>query len=613
MKPALSLVLDAILMLCKLGRHNYQHKGYSMPFGQTENINQLWAGVLVEELLRQHVIQFYISPGSRSTPLTIAVARNPGAKSHICYDERQAAFMALGYARATNKPAVLICTSGTAAANYYPAVIEAASEQLPLIVLSADRPPELRATGANQTIDQQHLFGGYPVFFMDLPAPDVNVPLRYLLSTVDQAVFNTLGPRAGVAHLNCMFREPLAPKKQQIPDGYLQEIYDWSLSDEPFTRIVSGQPAPRSNQFKDLQQNIRNKRVGMLIVGRLKNEEERIAVREIAGKLKCPVFADISSGLRLDSTLQNLIPHFDLLLLSNKLKNKFAGMTVLHLGGKYVSKRLMQFLEKHDGRQIQIHDNRQRLDPGLSMDIRVECSLPDFNSILGSHDDNHPVLDFIKQADNDVAQLIKTFSEEEKELNELAITRSLSDLLSADTGLFLSSSMPVRDMDMYGLPGSKDIVHIAANRGASGIDGVISSSLGYSHGLQKAVTLLIGDIAFLHDLSALQFINAHVQPLTIVLVNNGGGGIFSFLPVSEYSEVFETFFATPHKWTFADTARQFNLAYFQPQSITDFEHDYRQVQTGGKPALIELITDRQANTRSQRALQKSIKSFLDKQ
>jgi len=584
-----------------------------MPFGQTENINQLWAGVLVEELLRQHVIQFYISPGSRSTPLTIAVARNPGAKSHICYDERQAAFMALGYARATNKPAVLICTSGTAAANYYPAVIEAASEQLPLIVLSADRPPELRATGANQTIDQQHLFGGYPVFFMDLPAPDVNVPLRYLLSTVDQAVFNTLGPRAGVAHLNCMFREPLAPKKQQIPDGYLQEIYDWSLSDEPFTRIVSGQPAPRSNQFKDLQQNIRNKRVGMLIVGRLKNEEERIAVREIAGKLKCPVFADISSGLRLDSTLQNLIPHFDLLLLSNKLKNKFAGMTVLHLGGKYVSKRLMQFLEKHDGRQIQIHDNRQRLDPGLSMDIRVECSLPDFNSILGSHDDNHPVLDFIKQADNDVAQLIKTFSEEEKELNELAITRSLSDLLSADTGLFLSSSMPVRDMDMYGLPGSKDIVHIAANRGASGIDGVISSSLGYSHGLQKAVTLLIGDIAFLHDLSALQFINAHVQPLTIVLVNNGGGGIFSFLPVSEYSEVFETFFATPHKWTFADTARQFNLAYFQPQSITDFEHDYRQVQTGGKPALIELITDRQANTRSQRALQKSIKSFLDKQ
>ena len=584
-----------------------------MPFGQAENINQLWAGALVEELLRHHVIQFYISPGSRSTPLTIAVARNPGTKAHICYDERQAAFMALGYARATHQPAVLICTSGTAAANYYPAVIEAASEQLPLIVLSADRPPELRATGANQTIDQQHLFGSYPVFFMDMPAPDGNVPLRYLLSTVDQAVFNTRGPKAGVAHLNCMFREPLAPKKQPIPEGYLQDIYDWSQSDEPFTRIIAAQPAPVSNPLKDLQRMIYNKRVGMLVVGRLKNEEERIAVREIANKLKCPVFADISSGLRLDSTVQNCIPHFDLLLLSNNLKKKFSSMTVLHLGGKYVSKRLMQFLENHDGQQIHVHDNRQRLDPGLSMDIRVECSLSGFNSMLDGYDEKHPVLDFIKQTDNEVAQRIKTFCEAENDLNELSIVQSLSDLLPADSGLFLSSSMPVRDMDMYGLPGGKNIVHIAANRGASGIDGVISSALGYSHGLQKGVTLLIGDIAFLHDLSAIQFLKTHLYPFTIVLVNNGGGGIFSFLPVSEYSDVFEPYFATPHKWTFADTARQFNLAYFQPQSLADFEHDYRLVQTSGKPALIELITDRQANVRSQRALQKAIKSFLDKQ
>ncbi|NIR47646.1 2-succinyl-5-enolpyruvyl-6-hydroxy-3-cyclohexene-1-carboxylic-acid synthase, partial [candidate division KSB1 bacterium] len=193
----------------------------------TANINALWGDLIVEELLRNDIDFFCISPGSRSTPLTVAVARKPRAKKQIMYDERSAAFFALGYVRATEKPAVLICTSGTAAANYYPAIIEAAMDYLPMIILSADRPPELRDTAANQTIRQPNLYSDYVKWKFDMPCPDLNIPPAMVLTTVDQLVYQSMRAPGGPVHLNCMFREPLAPIKAEVNPAYFNGLKKW--------------------------------------------------------------------------------------------------------------------------------------------------------------------------------------------------------------------------------------------------------------------------------------------------------------------------------------------------------------------------------------------------
>lgn len=592
--------------------HTYinRTRGYVMPLRHAENINQLWAAAIAEELIRLDITQFYISPGSRSTPLTIAAARNPRAQTVICYDERRAAFMALGFARATNKHAVLICTSGTAAANYYPAVIEAATEHLPLIVLSADRPPELRDTGANQTIDQQSLFGRYSAFFMDLPSPDAKISLRYLLSTVDQAVFQTSSPNAGVAHINCMFREPLAPNHENIGEAYLLSASDWLQSPKPFTHIEVGKPRPPKETIVTLNKTLRQNPMRLLIIGRLQNEDERRAAHNIAQKFNGPVFADITSGLRLDANLPGIIQYFDLLLLSASLKAHLAGAAILYVGGKYVSKRLLQFLSEHHGDQIHVHDNRTRLDPALSLNLRIECSLNALDEALLPLTKPSPLQSYLLTADKKAAEEIGRLQDDGDALDEIAVARAVSRLLSNTEALFLSSSMPIRDMDMYGLARPDGPRAVAANRGASGIDGIISTALGYSRGLKKPLTLIIGDLAFLHDLTALNMLRNHEFPLTIVLINNGGGGIFSFLPIAEYRELFEPFFATPHDLTFSDAARQFAVDYFPPKTRTVFESTFKQVHMEKKSCIIEVQTDRNDNIPLHKKLQQAIQNLF---
>ncbi len=584
-----------------------------MSVDQAENINQLWAAVIVEELARQGITYYYISPGSRSTPLTIAAARNERASTHICYDERRAAFMALGYARATSLPAVLICTSGTAAANYYPAVIEAASEQLPLIVLSADRPPELRGTGANQTIDQQSLFGRYASFFMDLPAPDTRVPLRYLLRTIDDAVFQTRSPHAGVAHLNCMFREPLAPAPENIPAAYKTPLKKWLGFTEPFTCIQSGQPEPFPEIWADLQKQLETNPARVLIIGRLNNAAERCAARTIAQKFNGPVFADITSGLRLNADTPNLISAFDLLLLSGAVKQKLQGALFLHIGQKYVSKRLMQYLAEHSGPHIHLSDNRTCLDPALSLTGRLETALPAFAQSLQSLHTASSLGLFLADADQRVRDLIDDRQKNRPRLDEINVARIVSRRLTEADGLFLSSSMPIRDMDMYGIARPDGCQNCAANRGASGIDGVISSALGYSAGLKKSLTLIIGDLAFLHDLTALSELQNHPYPITIILVNNGGGGIFSFLPIADYKDVFEPFFATPHNLSFEQSARQFGVEYMQANTPVDLEQALNTSPAKGPHRIIEVRTSRADNIQLHKTLQQALKDLLDKQ
>ena len=266
-----------------------------------KNINNFWGYLLVEELVRNHVTQFLISPGSRSTPLTIAAAENPGAEKKVCLDERGAAFSALGYGRATGRSAALICTSGTAAANYYPALIEARQSQIPMIVLTSDRPPELQDSGANQTIDQSKMYQDYPVWFFELPCPALSIEPEMVLTTIDQAVYRSLYPVPGPVHLNIKFREPLEPSSKPFPASYRGQIKKWQKSGIPYTaynKPVLHSEEPELNQLAHLLNKTQR---GILVTGQLPDQKAGKAIRNLAVKLRWPVFADITSGIRQGS------------------------------------------------------------------------------------------------------------------------------------------------------------------------------------------------------------------------------------------------------------------------------------------------------------------------
>ena len=582
----------------------------------TENINVLWGSIIVEELVRSGVDYFCISPGSRSTPLTVAVAKNPSAKSLICYDERAAAYHALGYARATGKPAAVITTSGTAVANCLPAVVEADADRVPLLILSADRPPELQETAANQTIRQQNIFGNYLRWQFTLPCPDEKIAPQMLLTTVDQAVYRTQRPPAGAVHLNLMFREPLAPTPAAVPPPYLDQLERWQQSDAAYSTYFLSFPETAEPALQELAETLAGTRRGLLVAGKLDNRGEQDAVRQLAAKLRFPVFADIRSGLRLGFSDPIHITYFDQLLFSEKFRRRFQPELILHFGGQPLSKRFLQYLENYPPKKYLVVANHPfRQDPAHRVTHRIEADISSFSRDLpvsNSGKIDSAWLEEISAASQKIDRLLGEELNVTERLSEPAVARAISQIIPADQALFVASSMPIRDLDMFADPGGAP-VPVAANRGASGIDGTIASAAGFAVGLGKPVTLLIGDLAFLHDLNSLSLLNRLQQPLTIVLLNNHGSGIFSFLPIAGFPDVFEKYFATPHTCRFEAAARMFDINYRKPQTLTEFKEVYQKALGSNHSTLIEVQTDREQNVLLHKKLQKKIIEMLKKQ
>jgi 2-succinyl-5-enolpyruvyl-6-hydroxy-3-cyclohexene-1-carboxylate synthase len=580
-----------------------------------ENLNILWGSLLVEELIRNGINYFCLSPGSRSTPLTVAVARNPKAEPAVIYDERAAAFHALGYSRATGKPAVLICTSGTAAANYFPAIVEASLDLIPMIVLSADRPPEKIDTGANQTIRQSKMYGDYVRWFFDLPCPTAEIPPQMVLTTINHCIYKSLTQPPGPVHLNCQFREQLVPVRRKIPPDYLRDLDLWNRHSHPYTSYSLSAMLPEEQIRKDLLKIIRKTSKGLLVVGRLHSDEEKLAVRSFSRKLDWPVFTDILSGQRLGNGSENLLPYFDLMLLAEHLHQKYQPDTIIHMGDQPASKRYLQFVDKNPPRNyISLLPHSFRSDPTHRVTWRMETGLREFCEQF-SHSNSVQIdrkwLGFLKKCSHSVGRFLDSQLKKNGNLSEPAIARLISQLIPKEHSLFLASSLPIREVDMFADPGGNPIP-ISANRGVSGIDGTIASALGYARGRNKPLTLLIGDLAFLHDLNSLSLISAQKIPITIVLINNRGGGIFSFLPIADFKEVFEPFFGTPHHYSFAETARQFELTYSLPGNTGEFETAYQKAVKSRKSTLIEVQTNRQDNVEFHSRLYDQIRSILNK-
>jgi 2-succinyl-5-enolpyruvyl-6-hydroxy-3-cyclohexene-1-carboxylate synthase len=579
------------------------------------NLNALWAALLVEELIRNGIDTFCITSGSRSTPLTVAAARHPRARQVVHFDERGAAFYALGYGKAALRPAALICTSGTAAANYWPAVAEAAMARVPMLLLTADRPPELTDAGANQAIDQVKLYGSYARWHVALPCPSEEVPVESVLTAVDQAVYRSRWAVPGPVHMNCPFREPLAPTESYRDyAATLRPIRSWLDGSAPYTRYSIPQRVLDSEAESDLMGLINESGEKLVLVGPLRNIAETQAAAQLARALGWPVFADIASGLRSDRGTPAAIPCFDLLLRTEPVKARWRPDTVLHIGGAMTSKTLFDHLGAHPPRRyIRFLDHPGRDDPSHSTTYHVEADLIPLCRRLAAlvkAPGNAEVLPWLRDLSARAGKAVDGVLAQRQGLSEPAVARLVFTMIDGTSALFLGNSMPIRDMDLLAGQGGGPAA-VFANRGASGIDGTVATAAGLAHALGRPVTAVLGDLALLHDLNSMALLHRTTHPVTVVAINNHGGGIFHFLPIAEYADVFEKYFATPHTFSFEQTAASFGLGYSRTETIEQFQSACHEAWASGRSTIIEALTDRREHVELHRMIEASVAQAVE--
>jgi 2-succinyl-5-enolpyruvyl-6-hydroxy-3-cyclohexene-1-carboxylate synthase len=579
---------------------NRDKTGTSVPAGA--RANRLWARLIVEELVRCGVDSFCVAPGSRSTPLVAALAENERARKLVHYDERGTAFAALGHARATGRPAAWITTSGTAVANGLPAVVEAATDGVPMILLTADRPPELRQTGANQTIDQPDIFGDFVRWRFDLPAPSLEIDPAMILTTVDQAAYRTVRAPQGPVHLNLMFREPFLPDAE---DGEDSPPATWLEGGRPYTRYAATRPAVDETEIENLGNALRSVGRGLVIAGRIASREQGEAVLRLAESLGWPLLPDVSSQVRLGTDSENLVAHYDALLADETFAGAHAPEAVLHVGGRSLSKRLEGFLSSsRPDPYVVVRENPFRLDPHHRVTHSVEAEVVGFCAALARATEhpppeNDPWTTGWREASEEAGRRLDELLSGVTEPSEPLVARLVSRNIPAEHGLIVASSMPIRDVDTYAATDGAP-VPVAANRGASGIDGTVATAAGFTQGLGRPVTLLIGDLALLHDLNSLAMLRD--LRAVVVVLNNDGGGIFSFLPVARHDEFFEPYFGTPQGVGFGPAAAMFGLDYERPRTTDEFLEAYRAACAREGSTLIEVKTDREENVALHRGL-----------
>lgn len=521
-----------------------------------------WASLIIEELILQKVDYFCIAPGSRNTALTLAAARHPKAKSMVHFDERGVGFHALGYGMGNKSPACIIVTSGSAVGNLLPSIMEAYYSYTPLIILTADRPPELRDCGSNQTVHQAKIFSDFIRWQFDLPCPEPGLSENFLREVISYASSVANGP----VHINCMFREPLYSPKEYH-----------SLHTAPKTVTYSFPPK------MDTPLPFNPKKKGLILIGRMK--EEVSSILRLAEYLKWPVFGDILSGVRLENS-PNVISTYDLLLKRMTCEQP---EMVFHFGDRFVSKKLLEWIKPAHYSLISEHTDR--FDPGHLFTHRFTTDPISFCESIMNH---YPEVED--------STWLEEWQEKEKTFKEMKLEAcnsapfiegkaiyELSLMIPKNWAAFFGNSMPIRDAEQFFFPKEK-IAGIFCNRGTSGIDGNIATSFGLASGLQRPVLCCIGDLAFLHDLNSLA-LGKQKYPVIFVILNNSGGGIFSHLKVSEEKEHFDEFIRTKHEYTFSSIGKQFGIPYEKIKTLEDLQSATLKEET----QILELIVNAEEN------------------
>jgi len=532
-----------------------------------KNVNQLWAYILTETLKRLGLTCVIICPGSRSTPLAIAFAQQvPEIEAISILDERSAAFFALGQAQATGQPVAILCTSGTAGANFYSAVIEASYSRVPLLLLTTDRPPELRDCHSGQTIDQLRLYGNYPNWQTELALPSADLGmLAYLRQTVIHSWERSQTPTKGPVHLNIPFRDPLAP----VPDGtdlsYLRSQFQ---PEDFFAGITNIIPFPTPHSLLPIWKECDR---GIIIAGVAQPQQPQEycrAIAQLSQTLQWPVLAEGLSPVRNYAELNPyLISTYDLILRNQQLAKQLAPKMVIQVGEMPTSKELRNWIDATQPRRWVIDPSDQNLDPlhGRTKHLRISVEnikVEEINLSFSSH-----YLQKWCDAEAKVRLVVDQTMGKIDEIIESKAAWLISQILPPGTPLFIANSMPVRDVEYFWKPNNLG-VRSHFNRGANGIDGTLSTALGMAHRQQSSV-MLTGDLALLHDTNGFLIRNKFVGHLTIVLINNNGGGIFEMLPIAKFDPPFEEFFGTPQDIDFAQLCATYNV---QHEFITSWEH-----------------------------------------
>ncbi len=557
---------------------------------------------IVGSLLQNGVEDVVISPGSRSTPLAYAFASIKKLTVYRQVDERSAAFFALGIAKAKAKPVVLLCTSGTAAANYYPAIVEAKYARVPLIVITADRPHELREVGAPQAINQIGLYGEQVKWTAEFPIPDEAKPTlpfieRHIARGVNIATTAPFGP----VHFNVPFREPLLIDFQE------------ELPKQTFQNSFVGQVTP-SEQAKEALTTIINQTTkGFMIIGELALGTDLQQIWSFIRKVKWPVLVESLSNLRTnvpEDCASYIISTYDALLKNNAFKGKVVADTVIRFGAQPVSKFLTIFLtESLPTSYIVIDEDPMFRDSSAVSTHFIHANVGKWlNELNITSNVDKEYLDKWRSGEEIAIKHIEEHVELESD--EGAIVRYLLENLPNESDLFVSSSMPIRDIDTFLLPTAKDI-QIFANRGANGIDGVMSTAIGFSQGRkEREQFLLIGDLAFLHDVNALIATRYQQCKINVIVLNNDGGGIFSYLPQSTVKEHYEDLFGTPTALQFEEVAKMYNMEYVQIKKFDELNKLFNK-RSENPIRLIEIFTDRQQNVTAHRQLWQRIHVELE--
>jgi 2-succinyl-5-enolpyruvyl-6-hydroxy-3-cyclohexene-1-carboxylate synthase len=549
------------------------------------NINTLWVAIATETLSRLGLQYAIVCPGSRSTPLTLALANHPAIDTIPILDERSAAFFALGLAKRTHLPVALVCTSGTAGANFYPAIIEAKESRVPLIVFTADRPAELRDCASGQTIDQQKLFGSFPNYYGELVIPSAS-RLAYIRQAMIHAWRYALEPTPGPVHLNCPFRDPLAPivdsSVQSLAESFDENIFFAHLP--PPVKPISGNPSGNisGNISGDISSNIsgniplmgtfwelwRTSARGVIIAGIAQPANPQAycqAVAQLSQVLGWPVLAEGLSPLRNYQALNpDLIFTYDSILRNPIWAERLKPEFVIQLGPLPTSKVLREWLTTLQPQRWVVDPSGNNLDPLHGPTVHISCTAETLSSALAplTGKKTSPKSDYWQDWLTLNQQLSQWLNKTLAELSthfEGKIAWLLGQTLPPQTPILIANSMPIRDIEYFWPPNNRQIQPFC-NRGANGIDGTLSTAMGIAH-QGRSTVLLTGDLAFLHDTNGL--LNAqHLQGhLTVILVNNNGGGIFEMLPIAQFDPPFEKFFATPQQVNMAVLCQAYGIEH----------------------------------------------------
>ncbi|MEN9823143.1 MAG: 2-succinyl-5-enolpyruvyl-6-hydroxy-3-cyclohexene-carboxylate synthase [Actinomycetota bacterium] len=562
------------------------------------DVQATFCATLVDQWIRMGMQHAVVSPGSRSTPMALALADRPEIGVHVAIDERSASFIALGIASASGVPAALLCTSGTAAAHFHAAVVEADLSGVPMLVLTADRPPELHGVGAPQTIDQFELYGDVVRVFASAEVPDARSAHEWR-ALAAEIWWATLGDDSGPVHLNLPFREPLVGSTLGLPTAGELDAHDVidgaSTAGEWFAS-----PVP----LEELAISFSGK-TGLVVAGR--GIADVSGVARLSETLGWPVFADPRSGCR---SLPTAVCAFDPIVRAISTRPEFQPDVVLHLGEQPASKVLGQWMQARaaaGAEHVHVFAPQRIIDPAGIVTARVYgepgavCS-----AIVAEGLEPAPASWLARWTVAEAAAqtaLDAAFSAaSDGSPSEPMVARALS---ARDGVLVVSSSMPVRDVEWFGVASSTTVL---SNRGANGIDGVIASAIGAAIGSGQRTTLLIGDVAFCHDLSSLVGLSARGLDLTIVVVDNDGGGIFSFLPQRGTlgADRFEQLFGTPHGTDLIGIARAHGLGARTAHTMLDLQEalDDREC------VVVRIVSDRDQNVIDHDALHAAVAAAI---